>query len=268
MAGPLEIYKLLEKTNCGECNAPSCMAFASLVIQGQKKLTDCPYIGEDKTGQFEEKLDTNKSIEKELGKALGPIKKLISELDFPSSVKRLGASLVNGNLIIKCLGKNFSIDAGGNISSDCHTHLWIQLPLLDFILQSEGVEPANTWVPLHELKNGLDWVPLFNRRCIDPLQKAADEDPQLFYDIMSLFGEPYQDYTSSADLTMILYPLPKLPFLFCYWKPEDEFGSKLSILFDTTADQNLNIESIYRLGAGLTLMFEKFIYKHSALPGF
>ncbi|MCI5124821.1 MAG: Fe-S cluster protein, partial [Candidatus Electrothrix sp. AR5] len=39
---PLEVYKLLNKSNCRKCMLPSCLAFAAAVIQGQKKLSDCP----------------------------------------------------------------------------------------------------------------------------------------------------------------------------------------------------------------------------------
>ncbi len=38
----IEILKLLPKTNCGECSAPTCMVFASMVVEGAKGAEDCP----------------------------------------------------------------------------------------------------------------------------------------------------------------------------------------------------------------------------------
>jgi ArsR family metal-binding transcriptional regulator len=38
---PMEVLKLLPKTNCGECGQPTCIVFASLVIQGVKEADDC-----------------------------------------------------------------------------------------------------------------------------------------------------------------------------------------------------------------------------------
>ena len=43
----IHIYKLLPKTNCGECNFPTCMAFAMQVAAKKIALEACPYASED-----------------------------------------------------------------------------------------------------------------------------------------------------------------------------------------------------------------------------
>jgi acetyl-CoA decarbonylase/synthase complex subunit gamma len=43
----IEIYKHLPKTNCGECNFPTCMAFAMGVASKKVGLEQCPYISEE-----------------------------------------------------------------------------------------------------------------------------------------------------------------------------------------------------------------------------
>lgn len=40
----IEIYKLLPKTNCGDCNFPTCMAFAMQVAAKQVALEQCPHV--------------------------------------------------------------------------------------------------------------------------------------------------------------------------------------------------------------------------------
>jgi len=42
----LDIYKLLPKTNCGECKSPTCLAFAMRVAQKQASIEECPHIEE------------------------------------------------------------------------------------------------------------------------------------------------------------------------------------------------------------------------------
>ena len=37
----LDIYKLLPRTNCKECGAPTCMAFADLLAKDKKTLSEC-----------------------------------------------------------------------------------------------------------------------------------------------------------------------------------------------------------------------------------
>jgi ArsR family metal-binding transcriptional regulator len=41
---PLELYKRLPRTNCGQCGEPSCMAFAARLARGEAALRDCPPI--------------------------------------------------------------------------------------------------------------------------------------------------------------------------------------------------------------------------------
>jgi hypothetical protein len=62
---------------------------------------------------------------------------------------------------------------------------------------------------------------------------------------------------------VVLYPFPKVPVLICYWKPEDDIGSKLHLFFDDTAEKNLHIESLFTLGTGLVRMFEKIMHRHT-----
>jgi acetyl-CoA decarbonylase/synthase complex subunit gamma len=39
---PIDVYKLLPKTNCGECHEPNCMAFATRVVNGELEIENCP----------------------------------------------------------------------------------------------------------------------------------------------------------------------------------------------------------------------------------
>ena len=53
--------------------------------------------------------------------------------------------------------------------------------------------------------------------------------------------------------------------LICYWRPEDGMESDLNLFFDSTAEENLNIEPLYTLVAGLVIMFEKLALRHGQL---
>jgi hypothetical protein len=46
---------------------------------------------------------------------------------------------------------------------------------------------------------------------------------------------------------------------------DDGLESDLNIFFDSTAEQNLNIESIFTLSTGLVRMFEKLALRHGQL---
>ena len=43
----LDIFKLLPKTNCGDCNVPTCLAFAMKLANKQAELSECPHVSDD-----------------------------------------------------------------------------------------------------------------------------------------------------------------------------------------------------------------------------
>ena len=92
----------------------------------------------------------------------------------------------------------------------------------------------------------------------------ADTYTDLFNDMLHIFnGRQVEDHYQS-DISLVLHPLPLVPILICYWKPEDGLESSLNMFFDSTAEDNLNIESIYALGTGLVRMFEKIALTHGS----
>ncbi len=56
---PLEIYKYLPQTNCGECGYETCMSFAAQIIERNVKPTDCPPLVEkaEKDPKMKKKLE-------------------------------------------------------------------------------------------------------------------------------------------------------------------------------------------------------------------
>jgi ArsR family metal-binding transcriptional regulator len=52
----LDILKLLPKTNCRQCGAPTCMVFAVMVGQGEKTPAQCPALGRQDHEKLQEYL--------------------------------------------------------------------------------------------------------------------------------------------------------------------------------------------------------------------
>ncbi len=263
LKNPLEVYKLLPQTNCGQCHVPTCLAFSAAVIKGDKKLSDCPYLERGSTKNNDQKVDTRESFDQKREEHLKTLKSKIPSIDFTSSAQRLGANLADEKLVIKCLGKDFLVEQDGTISSICHTHAGLTIPLLSYVIQCKGGDISGQWVHLRELKNGAPMSPLFGQRCEKPLKQLADKHTDLFEDLISMFSGEKSNNDFASDMSVVLYPLPKVPIQICYWKPEDDLDSELNIFFDSTAENHLSIESIYALGAGLVMMFGKIAHKHS-----
>lgn len=259
----MDIFKLLDKSNCKKCGLPTCLAFAAAVFKGGKVLDECPGLGSEILELYAGKVTNQQvSLEKEQDKSVTQLKEKAAAMDLSSAAQRLGAKCSDEKLTIKCLGKDFSVDAKGSLITDIHVHSWITIPVLNYIIDGAGISVSGNWVPFRELAGGRTWHRLFWQRCEKPLKKVADTYTDLFEDMIRLFEGRQVENHYASDFSLVLHPLPKVPILICYWRPEDGLESDLNVFFDTTAEQNLNIESIFTLGAGLTIMFEKLASRH------
>ncbi len=259
---PLELYKYLEQSNCRRCLLPSCMAFSVAVIQGQKKLSDCPLLSREKINDLSGGIVQKKSMKEEQDVYLASLQEDIHQQELSDIANRLNLPLKQETVGVKCLGKYFWIDAQGGMISECHSNNWVHIPILHYLLQSKGVQPEGEWIAFPALQDAGGKERFFAHRCEESMKELVDENTELFFEILDLFeAEKIQE--SEADKARILYPLPKVPFLINYWEADEAFPSKLNILFDSTASKNINVESVYMIGRGLVEMFHQLIIRHS-----
>ncbi len=258
----LEIYKLLNKSNCRECLMPTCLAFAGAVYTGKKKLHECPYIDKKIVTQYSGEKPSTPAIAASIEKAMKELKNEVAKVDLIKAADRVKGVYQDGRLTIKVLGKNYSIDNKGNILTDIHVNPWVSLPVYKYIISCSDKEISGNWVPLRELPSGKDWYRLFGQRCEKPLKQVADRYTDLFEDMVRLFNGKQVENHYSSDISIVLHPLPKMPMLICYWRPDGELESDLNLFFDDTAEDNLDLNSINSLGTGFVAMLEKLTQHH------
>ncbi len=258
---PLEIYKILPKTNCGKCLLPSCLAFAAAVVEGRKKLRDCAELEPALRRELSAHIPKLTTTEFEQAEFMDKLQDKISSIDFQALAPLIGAVAQDNCLIVNSLGKDFRVSGRGTLVSECHINPWVQAPLLSYITSKSHAEITGRWISLREIKGGIDWQGLFTSRCETPLRKLADDNPHLLEDIIELFAGREVDWYQ-ADIALILHPLPKIPILICYQSPEDDLESLLTIFFDECCAVNLQIKSIFTLCAGLVRMFTKIAEHH------
>lgn len=260
---PLDVFKQTPRTNCGECGLGSCMTFALQVVRGEKRPQDCPYLDmEIAEGAGEAGPEPQASEPGRRESLLEALKKDVRGVDLPSVAGKLGGVMHGDRLAIRCLGKVFEIDPEGGLHSEAHVHGWIHLPLLQYVAHGEGKDPTSVWATFRELDGLREWDRFFSHRCEKAFHEMADEHTDLFFDLLSLFGRDFEAEDLTADRSIVLLPLPKVPIVFLYWPPEEGFESKLLLLFDRATEVNLGVEGTYLLVQGILEMFRRFIAKH------
>ncbi len=259
---PLDIYRVLEKSNCGRCQLPSCLAFAAAVVAGRKKLADCPRLDEESRNRLAAVLKTRAEMAPDQAAFIDRLEEKVSRLDLGRIAPVIGGVYRDGRLAINSMGKDFFIDQQGQLFSECHIIPWVKAPLLSYITHEEHQGITGDWISFRELQGGMEWQNLFTSRCERVLKDLADDHPELLSDIVDLFmGVPTSGF--QADMALILYPLPHVPILICYQAPDEDLTSELTIFFDACCGVNLHIKSIFTLCSGLVQMFDKIAKLHS-----
>ena len=258
----MEIFQLLNKSNCQECGRKTCLAFAGAVFMSQKRLDECPKLDKAPIERFCGKDENQNTIEQNRVEYLEKLKNDIANIDLAIAAKRIGARFSDNKLTLKVLGKAFGVDTKGKLFADIHINPWVAIPFFNYIIDGRGLPVSGRWVSFRDLKGGKERYPLFHKRCEEPMKRVADTYPDLFDDLVHIFGGKQVEKQFESDISVVLHVLPRVPMMVCYWLPEESLESSLNLFFDEAADKNLAIGSIFTLGAGLTQMFEKLALRH------
>jgi len=258
----MEIFQLLNKSNCQECGRKTCLAFAGAVFMSQKRLDECPKLDKATIERFSGKAENQNTIEQNRDEYLEKLKNDIANIDLAIAAKRIGARFSDNKLTLKVLGKAFGVDTKGKLFADIHINPWVAIPFFNYIIDGRGLPVSGRWVSFRDLKGGKERYPLFHKRCEEPMKRVADTYPDLFDDLVHIFGGKQVEKQFESDISVVLHVLPRVPMMVCYWLPEESLESSLNLFFDEAADKNLAIGSIFTLGAGLTQMFEKLALRH------
>ncbi len=259
----LDVFRLLEKTNCKKCDEKTCLVFAAKVFKGDRALSECPLLPDDVLEKYHHEPRKRISrLEQDQQARISDLKRELFKKDFSALAKKVGGCFSQGKLTIRIFGKPFSFDRSGAFSSDIHVNPWIVLPVLGYLMSCKGVPLSGRWVPFRELENGRERSALFVQGAEKPLKKIADANPGFFKDLLLIFNAEKVESFFQADIVFRLSPLPRLPLLICYWKPEEGLESDLQLFFDSTAVENSGIDTVFGLGQGIARMFEKLYITH------
>ncbi len=259
---PLEILEILEKSNCRECGEATCLAFASAVFRAQRKIDECPRLDKRVIKSFLENTVQHSGAKIPGEVYINRLKGELKALDFISAAQRTGGRLIGDRLVIKVLGKDFGVDIEGNLYTDIHLNPYVAVPFLNYVLYGQGIDPSGKWISFRELKDGREGYAIFQKRCETLIKRLADEHTALIDDIVMVFNGQEVAKQFKADVSVVLHPLPKVPLMICYWKPEEGLESNVRVFFDKSANHNLDTDSLFDLAVGISEMLQKLVTTH------
>ena len=86
----MEVFKLLDKSNCRKCNEQTCLAFASKVFLGQKPLDQCPCLSREVIEQHQGQQNKHTRMEAQRESLLADLKNEIKSCNLKAAAQRVG----------------------------------------------------------------------------------------------------------------------------------------------------------------------------------
>jgi hypothetical protein len=262
---PVDIYKnVLPKTNCGDCDYPTCLAFASMVVNEKIPLSTCPHLDATVIENYQEALNEQhkegKYLKRDLSKdALKWAKSRASSIPIKGLQDRIGGKLIiNGERYflelpyftdhIVISEETISYKNGNSLN------IWEQVFIYNHIVQNGSSKPTGKWKALEEFPNTVSKIVSMRDSVEIPLLERFDGYTQEFLQAgQSIGAVDMTEKEHAADLALLFSPLPRIPIMLLFWERDKEegFDAKVKLLFDETITEHLDLESIIFLSERL-----------------
>src|SRR5574340_899399 len=191
----IEVYKKLPKKNCGECRQKSCLPFALSLVRAEAEPGGCPHLTPDEIDELKRTVVHSDWREELIQRLMGEIR----EKDFREVASHIGAELRDEGMMLRCMGREFMIDADGGISARGHITPWMKILLLHYIKTGGSAEMSGKWVSFSQLKSGMVKASSFSRECEEPLRELLDHHRAGFVSALDRFGAAVRDDFPTKD---------------------------------------------------------------------
>lgn len=113
-----------------------------------------------------------------------------------------------------------------------------------YALQAGTEETKGVWLPYRDLKDGTQFASFIKTHLEDKIARLFSGRQEVLRKRMAAIGARPQEGDTSADLAVVVAPLPKVPVLCLFWDRDEEFSASFQFLFDASAPSYLDLESL------------------------
>jgi hypothetical protein len=253
MKTAVDIYKLLPKTNCGNCGLPSCFGFAAKLATHQASADDCPSM----TAAVRDSLrdadsDRRDSPGTVYEQALGSLQPKVRALNFPSVASQFGADLVDpGVLEITFLNERYVITKDKIVTaSGTEPRPWISILIYNHLCMPDPPAPAGEWITFSSIPASHAKDKAWAGHVEDVIAKHFSERVDELKAACEKLGGGVSAVQGNHDAAYEFRFFPHYPVLLLFYDaiPEENFPAQCKLLLDKTAPRYLDIESIVVLG--------------------
>lgn len=136
--------------------------------------------------------------------------------------------------------------------------MWHDLTILQYLANTEGTTLIGKFLALSEFHSGgLAKGTSFDRDNDRIISRIGLHDPQAIREAAAKLGGT--ELHEKSDLSFLFSFLPRIPIKFNLWLPDEEFPASGKVLFDASAENDLQIEAAGTAAAICLSLLERVI---------
>ncbi|MCP3954520.1 MAG: DUF3786 domain-containing protein [Desulfobacterales bacterium] len=261
----VDLYRdVLPQTNCGECGASTCLAFASKVVSEKHDLGGCPHVDADQLAKCKPELDQQYregrwTKRDNAADALAWARQKATSMRIGDLPDRIGGCLITraGATCLELPYFNATLiidDASVSRKDGLELTRYEQVFIYNHMAQGGRRQPGEKWKGLVEFPNTVSKIKSMVEQVETPLiQRFRGKTAELKAAAAAIGGEDRTDQREASGLNFYFQPLPRVPVTLMFWDedPEEGFDPMAKLLFDETVTDHLDIESIMFLSERL-----------------
>jgi hypothetical protein len=266
----IDIYKDLPRTNCGECGKGSCFAFATAAFLEGQPLNDCAPLDPEQRAGMQARLDADRSTGAEhrgpsAEQALRSLLEVMRSTDLATQAAQSGGAYVTEpeeGVRLPFLDAEYLATRRDLLTlRGDPAPTQVKILVFIYLTRAHGDPISGVWVSYRDLANTVSKSKSYDA-CTERLAAglagiAADADPDADADLGRLdeLVAPLggaRVASDSADVAYLLPALPRVPLLLLFWRADEEFAARASLLVDRDVLGYLDQEATLFLAEAVT----------------
>ncbi len=257
----LDVFKLLPRTNCGDCGLPTCLAFATRVVKEGEEISTCPHLADPEqpvVAQLREQQQSGRGRRREtIAIALEALKEKVAPLDFAAQASGHGLEYGEADgrpyVMLPFFGHRLRVfKEHVEYPPGVSANPWDAILIYNYLASPGQAPNTGTWISFQSLPNSVSKTKTLERLQQQLAEAFAGRLAVLKERARALGGQSTRA-GEDADLTLVFRPLPRVPLLLLYWEaePDEDFPAQARFLFDASVLAYLDLESLLFLVEGL-----------------
>ena len=246
----IEIYKKLPKTNCRKCGAATCIAFAMSVKKGQTALSDCPYVIEAATDGSQ--IGSPAASGSGYRQVAQEIEKEAVKVDFRQAAKASGGAYISPGgkeaIRLRMINKTYEFYKEGLFeNNEYSSDTWARIIICDYIRRQSERPLSGELTGLGNFPHTASHVKAFQGNAEKKLAGLFKDNAAGLKQRCLELGGTETPNKLKADYSVRFYLLPNVPLYLFLWSSDEEFDADCKILFDSSAEERIDIEYLANL---------------------